>query len=85
MVLAWAAMADFLVFSALVSSSPSLLVSVGAAADGFVMESIVTSGQWGGPAFFFIISCFSWWCRRCFSGGIYGDCWTMRKTKLLQQ
>ena len=44
--LAWAAMANLLVFSAFVSSSQSLLVSAGIAADGFVAESTVTSGQW---------------------------------------
>jgi hypothetical protein len=44
--LVWAAMADLLVFSALVSSSQSLLVSADVAADGFVVESTVTSGQW---------------------------------------
>ena len=51
-------MADFLIFSTLVSSSPSLVASVGAAADHFVMESIVTSGQREGPAFFssFVVS-----------------------------
>jgi hypothetical protein len=42
--LTWAAMADFLVFSALVSSSQSLLVSASVAADGFVVEFVVD--QW---------------------------------------
>ena len=46
LMLAWAAMADLLVFSTLVSSSQSLLVSADIAADGFVAESTVTSGQW---------------------------------------
>ncbi len=41
MVLAWAAIAGFLALSALVSSSPSLLLSAGAAADDLVIVSIV--------------------------------------------
>ena len=51
-------MADLLVFSTLVSSSPSPLTSAGAAADHFVTESTVTSGQREGPAFFswFLVS-----------------------------
>ena len=42
--LVWAAMADLLIFSALVSSSQSLLVSADVAADGFVSE--FTVDQW---------------------------------------
>uniref|UniRef100_A0A2N9FD04 non-specific serine/threonine protein kinase n=1 Tax=Fagus sylvatica TaxID=28930 RepID=A0A2N9FD04_FAGSY len=53
----------------------SLPLSAGATADGFVPESTVTSGQRGGPAFFFIILCFHWCCRRRFPGGKYHDCW----------
>ena len=45
-------MADLLVFSTLVSSSPSPLASAGAIADHFVTESTATSGQREGPAFF---------------------------------
>ena len=45
-------MADLLVFSNLVSSFPSPLALAGAAADHFVMESTVTSGQREGLAFF---------------------------------
>ena len=49
-------MATFpLVLPTLAPFSLSLLVSVGAAADSFGMESTMTSGQWGGPVFFFII------------------------------
>ena len=44
-----------LVLPTLAPSSLSLLVSAGAAADGFVMESTETSGQWGGPVLFFIM------------------------------
>ena len=62
-------MANLLVFSALVPSSQSLIASAGTAADGFVMESFVTGGQRGGLAFFFIIYCFYWCCRRHFSRG----------------
>ena len=40
-VLAWEAMADFLAFSTLVPSSPSLLLSAGVAVDDLVMVSIV--------------------------------------------
>ena len=49
------AMADFLVLLVLVSS---LFASAGAVVDHFVMESIVTSGQREGPAFFswFLVS-----------------------------
>jgi hypothetical protein len=54
-VVALVAMADFLVLLVLVSS---LFASAGAAVDHFVMESIVTSGQREGPAFFswFLVS-----------------------------
>ena len=46
MVLAWAAMAAFFqVLPTFVSSSLSLLASVGAAVDGFVVMSTVTNGQ----------------------------------------
>jgi hypothetical protein len=41
LVLIWAAMADLLVFSAIVSSSPSIVAVVGAAADRLVMEFVV--------------------------------------------
>ena len=41
LVLIWAAMADLLVFSAIVSSSPSLFAAVGAVADCLVMEFAV--------------------------------------------
>ena len=45
-------MVDLLVFSNLVSSFPSPLALAGVAADHFVMESTVTSGQREGLAFF---------------------------------
>jgi hypothetical protein len=41
LVLIWAAMTDLLVFSAIVSSSPSLVAAAGAAADRLVMEFAV--------------------------------------------
>jgi|UniRef100_A0A2N9IUF3 hypothetical protein len=41
LVLIWAAMTDLLVFSAIVSSSPSLVAAAGAAADHLVMEFTV--------------------------------------------
>ena len=41
LVLIWAAMADLLVFSAIVSSSPSFVAAAGAAADCLAMEFVV--------------------------------------------
>uniref|UniRef100_A0A2N9IQT4 Uncharacterized protein n=1 Tax=Fagus sylvatica TaxID=28930 RepID=A0A2N9IQT4_FAGSY len=73
LVLIWAAMGDFLVFSDLISSPPSSAAADAAAADRFVTEFGVdrwvihrgplgnspwTTGQCGGPALF-IFSC-SW-------------------------
>ena len=71
LVLIWAAMVDLLVFSAIVSSFPSL-VAAGVAADRFMIEFAVdcwvircgplgnspwTTGQRGGPASF-LFSCY---------------------------
>jgi hypothetical protein len=91
LVLIWATMADLLVFSAILSSSPSFVAAVGAAADRFVMEFVVDHwvicrGPLGNvedqpPSSFLVFS----WCyhRPFFSGTIFLICWLMKKTNLL--
>ena len=73
LVLIWAAMAELLVFSAIVLSSPSLVVAAGAAVDRLVMEFavdhwVIRLGPLGGvedqlPSYFLV---FGWCYRRPF-------------------